>query len=77
MTYSNHDRALVAAAVERYGEAAGLKVLASAFDLRPSRNSVHVWVREQGITTQGPGGASPKRPRHRAEPSHERNAAVH
>ena len=48
MTYSDHDRALVAA-VERYGEAASLRVLANTFDLRPSRNSVHVWIREQRI----------------------------
>ena len=49
MAYSDHHRALVAAAVERYGEGAGLRVLANTFGLRPSRNSVHVWIREQGV----------------------------
>ena len=49
MTYSGKQKALVAAAVERYGEIAGLRLVAESFNLQPSRATVHAWIREQGL----------------------------
>ena len=48
-SYNDEQKALVAAAVERYGEIAGLRVVAGSFNLRPSRATVHAWIREQGL----------------------------
>lgn len=49
MGYSAEHKALVVAAVERYGERAGLRLVAENYDLNPSRATVHAWIREQGL----------------------------
>ena len=49
MTYTVEQKALVAAAAERYREITALRVVAANFDLRPSRATVHAWIREQGL----------------------------
>lgn len=49
MAYSDSDRALIIAAVERYGETTGLRFVKDNYELTPSRGTVHEWVRVQGI----------------------------
>ena len=45
MAYSDTDKALVIAAVERYGETTGLRMLADNLELCPGRATVQRWVR--------------------------------
>ena len=49
MAYSDEQKALVAAAVERYGETVALEILRENWALSPSRGSVHAWVRVEGV----------------------------
>ena len=49
MAYSDTDKALVVAAVERYGETTGLRFVKDHYELTPSRGTVHTWVRAEGI----------------------------
>ena len=49
MAYSDTDKALVVATVERYGETTGLRFVKDNYALTPSRGTVHQWVRVQGV----------------------------
>ena len=49
MAYTDEQKALVAAAVGRYGFSAALPVLKESFRLEPSLATLHIWIRDEGL----------------------------